>query len=81
MDQQSQIHHTRASIQGRRVQDTKEALASKARPQVSQETGPDGHDGDLVIRQEASQAAFATGRFCAPDRQQFLGKHRQTRLA
>jgi len=81
MDEQSQIHDTGAVIQRRRVQDKRQAFASKKGEQVGQAAGPQGHDGDVFIRQEPCQAALDTGRGGWTNRQQFLGDQRQACLA
>ena len=80
MHQQSQIDHTGAIIQRRRIQDKDQAAIAEEGQQVRQEAGPDGNNSDVAIGEKAGQAPFDAGGVGGADPEQFLGNHGQASL-
>jgi hypothetical protein len=70
MDQQAPIQHDRAVAHRGRVEHEDQASIAPKAQELAQQVGPQRDDGDLLIGQQARQAALAAGRLGRADANQ-----------
>jgi hypothetical protein len=61
LDQQAEIPHARAVVQRRRVAHENQASIAPQAQELAEQAGPQRHHDDLLVGQQAGQAAFAAG--------------------